>query len=129
MDDMHQTPDVPGTKPVTDDPNPNASQGINPQGPATGNEGYGLGAGEREAVSRSVSGTDPSNISPGAGGNVKVFRCSEVGNTDCRWEAVGRSEEELRWQIERHGREAHGIGFFGKEMWSRIRSVIRDRAA
>lgn len=128
MDKMHQTPGVPGTEPVTDNPNPGGTQGINPQGPSTGTEGYGLGEGERQAVQRSVSGTDPENISPGAG-TVKTFRCADVGNADCRWEAVGRTEDELRPQIERHGREAHGIRDFGKERWSRIKDAIRERAA
>ena len=57
-----------------------------------------------------MESTNPSNISPGAGGdNVKSFRCADVGNPDCRWKAVGRTEDELRPQIERHGREEHGI--------------------
>ena len=129
MDKMHQTPDVPGTKPVTDNPNPGGTEGINPQGPTTGTEAYGLSGGERGAVSRSVSSTDPSNISPGAGSHVKTFRCADVGNADCRWEAVGRTEDELRPQIERHGREAHNIKEMGKEMWSRIKDAIRERAA
>lgn len=129
MDKMHQTPDVPGTEPVTDNPNPGGTQGINPQGPTTGTEGYGLGAGEHKAVSRAVESTNSSNISPGAGGdNVKSFRCADVGNAECRWEAVGRTEDELRPQIERHGREQHGIKDIGS-MWSRIKDAIRERAA
>jgi predicted small metal-binding protein len=131
MDKMHQTPDVPGTKPITDDPNPGGTQGINPQGPTTGTEGYGLGSGEREAVGGAVSATDPGNISPGAGegDSVKSFRCADVGNADCRWEAVGRTEDELHPQIERHGREQHGMKEIGKDMWSRIKDAIRERAA
>ena len=129
MDKMHQTPNVPGTEPVTDNPNPGGTQGINPQGPTTGTEGYVLGAGEHKAVSRAVESTNPSNISPGAGGdNVKSFRCADVGNADCRWEAVGRTEDEVRPQIERHGREEHGIKDIGS-MWSRIKDAIRERAA
>ena len=128
MDKMHQTPNVPGTEPVTDNPNPGGSQGINPQGPTTGTEGYGVGEGERNAVERAVESTNPSNISPGAGENVRTFRCADVGNADCRWEAVGRTEDELRPQIERHGREAHGIKDIGS-MWSRIKDAIRERAA
>ncbi len=125
---MHQTPDVPGTSPVTDDPNPGGTQGINPQGPTTGTEGYGLGAGERKAVSQAVESTNPSNISPGAGDSRKTFRCADVGNSDCRWEAVGRTEDELRPQIERHAREQHGIKDIGG-MWAHIKDAIRERAA
>jgi len=128
MDKMHQTPGIPGTDPVTDNPNPGGTQGINPQGPTTGTEGYGLGSGEREGVARSVSGSNPSNISPGAGQNMKTFRCADVGNADCRWETSGRTEDELRPEIERHGREHHGITDISS-MWTRIKDAIRDRAA
>ncbi len=100
---MHQTPGVPGTEPVTDNPNPGGTQGINPQGQTTGTEQ--------------------------SGGNVKTFRCADVGNADCRWEAVGRTEDELRPQIERHGREAHGIREISQDMWSRIKDAVRERAA
>lgn len=33
---MHETPDVPGTNPVTDNPNPNNTQGTVPNAPGTG---------------------------------------------------------------------------------------------
>ena len=33
---MHQTPNLPGTGPVTDNPNPGGSQGMDPEGPSTG---------------------------------------------------------------------------------------------
>src|SRR5512146_464580 len=117
VDNMHQTPDVPGTEPVTDNPNPGGTQGINPQGPTTGTQAYGTGSDEREAVSRSVSSTNPSNITPGAGGNVKTFRCADAGMEGCRWEAAGRTEQDLRQQIEHHGREAHGLKEIGENMW------------
>ncbi len=129
MDKMHETPGLPGTEPVTDNPNPGGTQGINPQGPSTGTEAYGTGAGEREAVNRAAESTKPSNISPGAGSYSKTFRCADVGNADCRWEAVGRTEDELRPQIERHAREAHGWKEVGKDAWSRIKDAIRERAA
>ncbi len=103
-DKMHQTPNIPGTEPVTDNPNPGGTQGMDPQGP----------------------GWKPK---PGEGMNVKTFRCADVGNADCRWEAVGRTEDELRPQIERHGREIHGMKEMGKDMWSRIKDAIRERAA
>ncbi len=101
MDKMHQTPNVPGTEPVTDNPNPGGTQGMDPQGPSTGTES----------------------------GNVKTFRCADVGNAGCRWEAAGRTEQDLRQQIERHGREAHGLKEIGENMWQRIRQKIRERAA
>jgi hypothetical protein len=32
---MHSTPDLPGTSPVTDDPNPGGTEGSDPLGPGT----------------------------------------------------------------------------------------------
>ncbi len=32
---MHSTPDIPGTNPVLDNPNPGGSQGSDPYGPGT----------------------------------------------------------------------------------------------
>ncbi|HWR15584.1 MAG TPA: hypothetical protein VN577_12200 [Terriglobales bacterium] len=34
---MHSTPDIPGTSPVTDNPNPGGDQGMDPYGPGTDN--------------------------------------------------------------------------------------------
>ncbi len=32
---MHSTPDIPGTSPVIDNPNPGGDQGMDPYGPGT----------------------------------------------------------------------------------------------
>ncbi len=122
---MHKTPDVPGTSPVTDNPNPDGTQGIDTQGPGTGAEGWGPGQGS------TMAGSNPTSSRPGpeGGGNVRTFRCADVGNADCRWEATGRTEDELQPQIEKHGREAHGIKEFTREQWTRIKDAIRTRAA
>jgi predicted small metal-binding protein len=57
-------------------------------------------------------------------GNLR-FRCSDVGDPNCKWEAQGRSEDELMPQIERHGRDAHNINRIDDNMRQRIRSNIR----
>jgi predicted small metal-binding protein len=62
-------------------------------------------------------------------GNMKQFRCSDVGFKDCKWQAQGRSEEELMPQIERHGREAHNIQHLDDNTRNRVRNSIRDIAA
>jgi predicted small metal-binding protein len=132
-----------------------SSERINPSGPTTGTEGYGLGAGERG----NIGGSNPTNVSPGreGGGNLREsqsemrnetarrdvrseassasprgersFRCADVGFADCRWEVSGRSEEELMPQIERHGRDAHGITSLDEGTRRRVRDAIRERAA
>ncbi len=101
MAKMHQTPDVPGTSPVTDNPNPGGTQGADTTGPSTGPE--------------------PTTT--------KAFRCADAGFDECRWETQGRSEAELMPQIERHGRERHGLTELTESVVARIRKAIRDRAA
>ena len=55
---MHQTPDVPGTSPVTDNPNPNNTQGPVPTAPGTdtGNPG------PRDYGNVNPSGRTPANV-------------------------------------------------------------------
>ena len=59
----------------------------------------------------------------------KTFRCADMGHKECNWEVSGQSEEELMPQIERHGRERHGITSLDEESRRRVRNNIRDRAA
>jgi len=120
---MHQTPNIPGTSPVTDNPNPNNSQGMDPTGPGTDSA-----LGRSEA---SVSGSNPTAERPGreGAGAERTFRCADVGNADCRWEAKGRTEDELMPQIVQHAREAHGMTSIDDRMRSKIKDNIRQRAA
>jgi predicted small metal-binding protein len=115
---MHRTPDVPGTSPVTDNPNPNNTQGMDTTGPGTD-----TGSGR--------IGRNPTSSSPGreGAGAERTFRCADVGNADCRWEARGRTEDELMPQISQHAREAHGMTSIDDRMRTRIKDAIRDRAA
>ena len=118
---MHRTPNVPGTGPVTDNPNPNNSQGMIPTS----------GESEMQRSEASVSGSNPTASSPGreGAGAERTFRCADVGNADCRWEAKGRTEDELIPQINQHAREAHGMTSIDDRMRSKIKDAIRDRAA
>ncbi len=120
---MHQTPDVPGTSPVTDNPNPANSQGMDPTGPGTDTQA--------SAGQRSISQNNPVKRTPDAGGDsdVRTFRCADVGNAECGWEVKGRTEEELMPDIERHARTAHGADPFDERMRNRVRDFIRNRAA
>ena len=88
---MHRTPDVPGTGPVTDNPNPGGSQGSEPGGPGTDLKP----AGEISRDQNIGGGAS----STGGGGDIRTFRCGDAGNADCRWEVSGRTEDELRPQI------------------------------
>ena len=59
----------------------------------------------------------------------KVFHCSEIGNENCTWNLSGDSADEMMPDIERHGREAHGITSFDEKARSRIRDAVRERRA
>jgi predicted small metal-binding protein len=123
---MQQTPGIPGTSPVTDNPNPNNTQGSIPTGPGTD-----VGRPGGTEMGADVSGSNPSENRPATegGGDVrKYFRCGDVGNADCRWEARGRTEDELRPEIHRHLQEAHGQ-HWDERMRSHIKDVTRERAA
>lgn len=115
---MHQTPNVPGTSPVTDNPNPDNSQGMDPTGPGTD-------------TASGRTGSNSTSSTPGreGAGAERTFRCADVGNADCRWEAKGRTEDELMPQISQHAREAHGMTSIDDRMRSKIKDAIRDRAA
>ena len=73
-------------------------------------------------------GKNPSSTSPGpeGGGNLH-FRCADI-HSGCSWEARGRDETELRQQIERHGREQHGMKDFSEDIWNRVRNTFRRAA-
>ena len=112
---MHQTPNLPGTSPVTDNPNPKGSQGIDTLGPSTGGGPGGEAGAERNL--------------PDSGGSSRTFRCSDVGNADCRWEVTGRTEDELMPKIEQHGREAHDMKNFDTATRNKLRDAIHERRA
>jgi predicted small metal-binding protein len=56
----------------------------------------------------------------------KMFRCSEVGYTECDWHIEGNSEEEMIPLIERHAREVHHLEL-KREAIDHIRSAIHEQ--
>jgi len=67
------------------------------------------------------------NPNTGNQGNMK-FRCKDVGFANCQWEATGKTEQELMPQIERHGRDAHGINQIDQPTRDRVKNAIRPAA-
>ncbi len=58
------------------------------------------------------------------------FRCAEMGQTSCNWEATGTSEDDVMRQAEQHGRERHNLKEFTPEMKEKARRLIhRIKAA
>ena len=130
---MHETPGLPGTSPVTDNPNPQGSQGMDTYGPGTD-----TGSGHDTGETANTGGANPARERPGpeGGGQVRqgsggerTFRCADVGNADCRWEVSGRTEDELMLKIEEHGRTRHGIKNWDGETRNKMRNAIRERRA
>jgi predicted small metal-binding protein len=139
---MKDTPRVPGTDPTT----VSGSEGIDPSSPTRGTEGYGSTSDEKRNVGESNLPASQQEGIPGDNrrraddmsqrsetantpSGDRTFRCADVGNADCRWEVSGSTSEELMPQIERHGREQHGITSWDDRLKSRVRDAIRERRA
>jgi predicted small metal-binding protein len=75
---------------------------------------------------------DKNTVSPGgtAGGHAGdySFRCGDVVS-GCDWQTTARTEEELRHNVEQHGRDRHGMKEIGEETWNKVKGAIRRRAA
>lgn len=54
-----------------------------------------------------------------------VFRCRDVGNNDCRFEAREATEEELLAKIRTHYREEYGVPLMSGDLLERVRRAIR----
>lgn len=110
---------------------------VNPSGPSTGTEAWGIVDGESK-----TTGTGQGQLGSASRGNAaglehtereelpiseRTFRCADAGNADCQWETSARTEDELMDNIERHGREAHGIRSFDEDSRRRFINAIRER--
>ena len=58
-----------------------------------------------------------------------VFRCRDVGNNDCVFEAREATEEELLAKIRAHYQEEQGSQLIPPELIERIKRVIRVEPA
>lgn len=132
---------------------------INPSSPTSGTEGYGMqpgeptnfsgpgptdtypgtqgagdvrktsypmseGSSQMENESRAEELRNNPNNRQG-----KQFNCADVGPTSCNWSVTGNNEDDIMRQVERHGREAHGMKDIDEDTRNKIRGAIRDRAA
>src|SRR5215212_10051754 len=133
---------VPGKEPTT----VSGHEGIDPSSPTRGTEGYGSTTDEKRNIGESdleatqqegVPGDmrrradDMSRRSETANtpSGERTFRCADVGDADCRWEVSGSTSDELMPQIERHGREQHGITSWDDRLKRRVQDAIHERKA
>jgi predicted small metal-binding protein len=56
------------------------------------------------------------------------FRCADVGDKNCQWEARGQNEDDIMRQVERHGREAHNLNM-DEDLRQKVRGAINRKAA
>src|ERR1700759_1956852 len=69
------------------------------------------------------------SINTSHGGTDHTFRCADVGNTDCRWETSGGTEDEVMQKAAEHNRNDHGMTDWTEAMRNRVRDSIRRRDA
>ena len=114
---------------------------VNPSSPTTGTEGWGTTADEH----RVLGSIEPSVVQPGqfirqddqvpspgasaASRNDRTLRCADAGNTNCRWETSGSSDEEVIEAARLHAQTEHGWNDWTDALRDRVRSAIRQRDA
>lgn len=80
-------------------------------------------------LSRLTSASSHSMNNSQGGGN-RTFRCADVGNSDCRWETSGATEDEVMRHVEEHSRRDHGgLGDWSEAMRKKVRDNIHRREA
>ncbi len=52
------------------------------------------------------------------------FKCKDIG-MDCSFTATAPNEADLEKKIAEHARSAHGIQTLDKDMWIKIKKVIK----
>ncbi len=68
-------------------------------------------------------------VNPSSQGGNYHFRCADLGNSTCQWEASGRTEEDVIRQVEQHGREQHNLSEWTDDIKNRVRNLMRRIAA
>jgi len=53
------------------------------------------------------------------------FRCADMGQGNCSWEAHGSSQDEVLRKAEQHGREQHNMTNMDENTRNQVRSHIR----
>ncbi len=51
-----------------------------------------------------------------------------MGNSACKWETSGHTEDEVMRQVEQHGREKHNLKEWSEDIKNRVRGIMRRAA-
>jgi predicted small metal-binding protein len=62
-------------------------------------------------------------------GTAHSFRCADAGNSDCRWETAGDTQDEVMQKAVAHARDAHGMTDWTDALRERVRDSIHRREA
>lgn len=93
-----------------------------------GQSGSNQGSGNQQQGSAGEKIGSQSTASQGSGQGDVRFRCKDVGFENCPWEARAKNEQELMPQIEKHGREQHGIQNLDQQTRDKVKNAIRPAA-
>jgi predicted small metal-binding protein len=63
------------------------------------------------------------------GGQDHTFRCADAGNSDCRWQTSGDTEDEVMRHVEEHWRGEHGLKDWTAALRNHVHDNIRRRRA
>jgi predicted small metal-binding protein len=63
------------------------------------------------------------------GGTAQTFRCADMGNSDCRWETTGDTEDDVMQRVVEHARDGHGMTDWTDAFRDKVRDTIRHRRA
>ena len=83
---------------------------------------------EEKKMPQDVSKGPSSERNTGQSNQNLSFRCSDAGQSNCNWQASGKSEDELLPKIEQHAREVHHMNM-DENTRSKVRGAIRQQAA
>lgn len=116
--------------------------GVDPSAPTVGTEGWGSTPDEKRVLTPNApqnSGAGLADLSRPTGGSANsnasqkttahIFRCSDAGNSDCRWEAAGDTQDEVMQKAVEHARDAHGMHDWTDALRERVRDSIHHREA
>lgn len=94
---------------------------------ASSNKGRSDGSNQADLSRRTSASTHSMNTSQG--GTAHTYRCADAGNSDCRWETQGDTEDAVMQKVVEHQRDAHGLSDWTDALRSRVRGSIHRREA
>jgi predicted small metal-binding protein len=96
---------------------------------ATTNKRRSEDTGDNQADLSRRTSVSAHSMNTSHGGTDHTFRCADAGNSDCRWETSGGTEDEVMQKVVEHARTDHGMSDWTDALHNRVRDAIRHRQA